>query len=85
MPNSELNTLELEFLFLTNFDLQVKRQTYDSYREELLAWNSGAASIAEGKSLVFEVRALSMKDRVTGKEETMVEEGGGGDDAMVID
>ncbi len=26
MPNAELNTLELEFLFLTNFDLHVKRQ-----------------------------------------------------------
>jgi hypothetical protein len=26
VPNSELNTLELEFLFLTNFDLHVKRQ-----------------------------------------------------------
>ena len=38
VPNSELNTLELEFLFLTNFDLHVKRKVYDRYRECLLEW-----------------------------------------------
>jgi hypothetical protein len=38
VPNAELNTLELEFLFLTNFDLQVKRGLYNKYRSALLDW-----------------------------------------------
>ncbi len=39
VPNAELNTLELEFLFLTNFELQVRRDVYDRYRECLLTWD----------------------------------------------
>ncbi|EKX44257.1 hypothetical protein GUITHDRAFT_43885, partial [Guillardia theta CCMP2712] len=35
VPNVELNTLEIEFLFLTNFELHVRIDVYDSYREEL--------------------------------------------------
>mmetsp|Transcript_1137 Transcript_1137/g.2474 ORF Transcript_1137/g.2474 Transcript_1137/m.2474 type:complete len:237 (+) Transcript_1137:165-875(+) len=85
VPNSELNTLELEFLFLTNFELHVKRETYDGYREELMAWNTGATSLSQTKSLVYEVRALSVTDRSMqdgAAVEAMTEDKG---DAMIID
>mmetsp|Transcript_43669 Transcript_43669/g.68382 ORF Transcript_43669/g.68382 Transcript_43669/m.68382 type:complete len:225 (-) Transcript_43669:133-807(-) len=35
IPNSELNGLELEFLFLTNFNLHIKRDGYDKFVQEL--------------------------------------------------
>mmetsp|Transcript_1634 Transcript_1634/g.3709 ORF Transcript_1634/g.3709 Transcript_1634/m.3709 type:complete len:205 (+) Transcript_1634:138-752(+) len=35
IPNDELNGLELEFLFLTNFNLHVKRDDYDAFASEL--------------------------------------------------
>mmetsp|Transcript_57660 Transcript_57660/g.151744 ORF Transcript_57660/g.151744 Transcript_57660/m.151744 type:complete len:247 (+) Transcript_57660:339-1079(+) len=44
VPNNELNTLELEFLFLTNFDLHVRREVYDMYRERLLEWHQQLVS-----------------------------------------
>lgn len=58
VPNGELNTLELEFLFLTNFELHVKRDTYDGYRNELLAWDAGKYHNIHTKSLVCEVLSL---------------------------
>jgi len=35
IPNDELNGLELEFLFLINFNLHVKREDYDRFANEL--------------------------------------------------
>uniref|UniRef100_A0A7S0EVZ1 Cyclin n=1 Tax=Hanusia phi TaxID=3032 RepID=A0A7S0EVZ1_9CRYP len=93
VPNVELNTLEIEFLFLTNFELHVARDVYDSYREELLAWNHGAPSRCgkeQFNSLLCEVRQPNpyfFKEQASEKE---MLEGGKElaatpqDDAMVI-
>mmetsp|Transcript_54568 Transcript_54568/g.111357 ORF Transcript_54568/g.111357 Transcript_54568/m.111357 type:complete len:208 (-) Transcript_54568:38-661(-) len=35
IPNDELNGLELEFLFLVNFNMHVKREDYDLFVKEL--------------------------------------------------
>mmetsp|Transcript_69111 Transcript_69111/g.144093 ORF Transcript_69111/g.144093 Transcript_69111/m.144093 type:complete len:237 (-) Transcript_69111:18-728(-) len=86
VPNSELNTLELEFLFLTNFELHVKRETYDGYREELLAWSAGASGFSHTKSLVCEVRSLTVSDRSEDAGMEAEQRGSGAEgDAMIID
>lgn len=35
VPNDELNGLELEFLFLTDFNLHINRDDYESFALEL--------------------------------------------------
>lgn len=66
VPNNELNTLELEFLFMTNFDLHVSRSVYDSYREELLAWEQGQPMTRAHHSimpwgLLYEIRRIASR------------------------
>lgn len=48
VSNAELNTLELEFLFLTNFELQVHRDLYEKYRSGLMQWNGDQNNNAMG-------------------------------------
>ena len=67
VPNGELNTLELEFLFMTNFDLHVSRSVYDCYREELLAWDRGqpmsqAHAEISPRGLLYQVRRIGRGD-----------------------
>jgi hypothetical protein len=81
VPNGELNTLELEFLFMTNFDLHVSRAVYDSYREELLAWDQGQPMTQSHerimpRGLLFEARRIGQSDD---ELQTPPEEGGGMD------
>lgn len=82
VPNAELNTLELEFLFMTNFDLHVSRAVYDSYREELQAWDQGHPMTQDyerimPRGLLFEVRRIGQRD--DDELQTPPEEGGGMD------
>jgi hypothetical protein len=89
VPNGELNTLELEFLFLTNFELHVKRDTYDGYRNELLAWNAGKYQSVQTKSLVSEVLSLqagaeAVMPLLSPHLPTHIEEAEEADDAMAV-
>lgn len=88
VPNAELNTLELEFLFMTNFDLHVSRAVYDSYREELLAWDQGQPMTHNyerimPRGLLFEVRRIGHRD--DDELQTPPEEGGMGMDVDIDD
>ena len=81
VPNAELNTLELEFLFMTNFDLHVSRVVYDSYCQELVAWDQGLGMTPAHQSLMPQGLLYQVRRSASGGDEVLTppeEEGRGG-------
>jgi hypothetical protein len=81
VPNAELNTLELEFLFMTNFDLHVSRVVYDSYCQELVAWDQGLAMTPGYQSIMPRGLLSQVRWLASGGDEVLTppeEEGRGG-------
>jgi hypothetical protein len=70
VPAPEMNTLEVEFLFMTNFSLFVTTDTYRQYYQELLNHANSSSACGCGVSrvppltLAFEVEEKVRRERV---------------------
>jgi len=83
VPAPEMNTLEVEFLFMTNFSLFVTTDTYRQYYQEL--WNHANSSSACGcgvsrvppLTLAFEAEEKIRRERVQEMQKRAEEEDDG--------
>eukprot|EP00298_Acanthocystis_sp_HF-20_P002237 c12681_g1_i1.p1 GENE.c12681_g1_i1~~c12681_g1_i1.p1 ORF type:complete len:185 (-),score=32.75 c12681_g1_i1:41-595(-) len=57
VPLTELNALEIEFLFLVNFSLHIETDEYEKYRKQLTAHSDHITAKSESATNVVEIRS----------------------------